>query len=251
MGSARHKQSPGEETQRARAHRLFRFSELTACTVAAVDDDLGIVDDLYVDPASWKLRYLGVIAEYHATATTVLIPPFALEPIGVLPGELEVQLLRQEVLQAPGILPGTPVTRDQEKRLYAHYGWPGYWETGDVPVRPGLAQTPYPVRPARDLIGLRVDGSEGELGSVEDLLVDDLLWDLRYLQVDPRDSGLEGCCLVSTRWLATKDWRGRLRCQELSASALRDGPRFGSAARISPKDEVDLHRYFSRPLDPD
>jgi hypothetical protein len=224
---------------------------MTACSVRAVDGELGIVDDLYIDPRLWKVRYLGVIAEHGATAVTTLIPPFALESIGDLPGALEVQLLRQEVLGAPGILPSTPVTRDHEKRLYAHYGWPGYWETGDPSDRPGPVQTPFAVRPARDLIGLRVDGNDAELGSVEDLLLDDLHWDLRYLQIDPREGASDDRCLLSTRWLAARDWKGRLQCPAVRSEDLRNGPRFGPTARIARDDEVVLHRYFARPLDPE
>jgi hypothetical protein len=239
-----------KQTYRSSQQQLFRFREVSACRARAVDGELGIVDDLYIDPRLWKVRYIGVILEHHTEAICALIPPFALEPVQSIGEGLEVQLLHQEVVQAPGVLPGLPVPRELESRLFTHYGWPGYWDAGDTLERGGHAQTPSAVRPVRDLIGLRVDATDAELGTVEDLLFDDLRWELRYLQIEPRSPMGNGQWLISTRWLVNPDWRGRLYCADIAMDTVNASPRYGRDASISRDEEIRLHRHFGRPLDP-
>jgi hypothetical protein len=238
-----------KQTRHSSQQQLFRFREITAGRARAVDGELGIVDDLYIDPRLWKVRYIGVILERHSDAVCALIPPFALESVPSIGGRFDVQLLREEVVHAPSVLPGSPVPRELEKRLYTHYGWPGYWETGDPMAHGHHAQTPYSVRPARDLIGLHVDATDAELGTVEDLLFDDLRWELRYLQIDPPAVMANGRWLISTRWLVTADWRGRLRCADIAMDTVHASPRYRADSSISRDDEITLHRHYGQPLD--
>ncbi len=55
-------------------------------------------------------------------------------------------------------------------------------------------------------MGYAVETEDGEIGHVEDLLVDDTAWVIRYLRVDTKNKWADKRVLVAPEWLTGVTW---------------------------------------------
>ncbi|MFH1497395.1 MAG: PRC-barrel domain-containing protein [Verrucomicrobiota bacterium] len=169
--------------------------------------ELGSVKDFLFDDHHWGVRYLVVRAGSWLTGREVLISPDALEvSVAGEDDSLPVNLTEEQVRDAPGIDASRPVSRQQENDLRLHYGWPLYWTdpyymtlgTGvGNPVPPAAMMVEEPVaredepdlhlRSVKEVTGYTILARDGELGHVEDFVVDGERWLLTHLVVDTRN----------------------------------------------------------------
>jgi uncharacterized protein YrrD len=192
---------------------LRRIRDLLSYTIGAAEGDIGSVDDIYFEDDSWTVRYLVVDAGTWLVGRHVLIPPRAILGIDAAGRRVVTDLTREQVENSPDVGTHRPVSRQHEADLYAYYGYPPYWAG---PYRWGPIAYPYGVPPggfgappdravreelaarqaegedarlrsARDVSGHTIQATDGQLGHVEDFLVDDQEWAIRYLIVDPRN----------------------------------------------------------------
>jgi hypothetical protein len=77
-----------------------------------------------------------------------------------------------------------------------------YWEmeTGQQPEG-----DPY-LRSAREVTGYAIQARDGDLGHVEDFIVDDESWALRYMVVDTRNWWPGKHVLVPPQWIESVCW---------------------------------------------
>src|SRR6266481_2552995 len=59
---------------------------------------------------------------------------------------------------------------------------------------------------ATTVMGYAVETEDGEIGHVEDLLVDDTAWVIRYLRVDTKNKWADKRVLVAPEWLTGVTW---------------------------------------------
>ena len=129
-----------------------------------------------------------------------------------------VALTRGQVEKSPDIDTDQPVSRQQETALHNHYGWPMYWidpGTGTWPAVAPMAPIFAPqtsrdghggradthLRSIREVTGYHIHASDGELGHVEDFVVDDAFWVIRYMVVHARNWLPAKKVLISPQWL--------------------------------------------------
>ena len=83
---------------------------------------------------------------------------------------------------------------------------------GDPPARsvPAHARRGGPghphLRSSAKVIGYHTQATDGDIGHVEDFLVEDSLWAIRYMVVDTRNWGPGKKVLVSPEWIKGVDW---------------------------------------------
>lgn len=88
-----------------------------------------------------------------------------------------------------------PISRQKELDLLAYYSWPLYWSGNPMqPVSPEMLEEEKKkiqigaykthLRSAREVIGYIIHSTDGEAGQVNDFIVDDSDWAIRYMSVD-------------------------------------------------------------------
>jgi hypothetical protein len=208
---------------------LRSFSDLTRCTVGAADGDLGSVRDVYFDDGTWTVRYLVVDTGDWLPGRRVLVSPMSVRNSDPDPRTLRVALTRTQVAHSPDVNTAKPVSRHDEIDLAHYYGYPYYWVG---PYRWGVASCPYPSpeRPAvaspvvpevlararqnghqqlqngTAVMGHAIRTEEGDIGHVEDVLVDDEAWAIRYMVVDTKNWWPGKKVFVSPEWLTHATW---------------------------------------------
>jgi hypothetical protein len=112
------------ETQRVNESHLHAAGELRGHTVLAPDGDVGEVDDILFDDATWAITYLAVSTGGWLGNKKVLVPVDDFELDTWADGKVNVSVTRSAIENAPEWQPLEPITAEYEQLLQEHYGEP-------------------------------------------------------------------------------------------------------------------------------
>jgi uncharacterized protein YrrD len=181
---------------------LLNLNTLGGHKLAATDGEIGHVKDFYFDDKTWAIRYLEVDTGSWLSGRRVLLSPHAFSHFDLKTETLHLKLTKQQIENSPSIDAHRPVSRQYEENYYNYYGWPVYWEggsdwgTGDYPVFATSSRDyasksyNYPtwddihLQSAKSLVGQDIHASDGDIGKVSGVLVDDKRWIIRELAVE-------------------------------------------------------------------
>jgi uncharacterized protein YrrD len=247
---------------------LQTAGQLKGVTIEAMDGDIGSVQDLYFDDHTWTVRYLVVDTGTWLPGRQVLISPFAFQPV---PGasRLRTSLTKEQVSDSPSVDSDRPVDRQREIAFSQYYGYPYYW---DGPYRwgelayPVLPAAPQPsdvereieqiarerenadphLRSARDVMGYYIHATDGDIGHVEDFLLDDESWAIRYIIVDTRNWLPGRKVLVSPEWIRSVSWEESKVHVDLSKRHIEAAPEFDPSVPLAREHEERLYTHHGR-----
>jgi uncharacterized protein YrrD len=250
---------------------LRPFDELRRYTIGATDGEIGELADAYFDGTSWTVRHLVVDTGDWLPGRQVLLSPHAVTAIDAAGQRIVTNLTKQQIHDAPGVDAARPVSRQHEAELSAYYGHPPYWAG---PYRWGLAPYPFataslPPRPAemaarqaeqrdddpnlrsvREVLGYGLSATDGNLGHVEDVLVDEASWAIRYFVVDPRSWWPGPHVIIPTEWITGILWSERAVRVDVTRDAVRNAPEYVPPEEAPPADVArgEISRDYERRL---
>jgi len=211
---------------------IRRVRDLEGLTLTAVDGHAGRIRDVYFDDETWRVRYLVGETSPWPTGIHVAIAPSHVEEIDVRSNAVAVDLTRLEIERNPVLDSDLPISA-QLRAASSAIGGPMYWGFGAAGSASHEAVHDTHLRSARHVTGFRVQATDGQLGHVIDLLVDDEDWTVPYLMTD------------TTHWRAGRPRLLSTGCVERIEVA---APQV--LTRIS-RDEVELPPPASRANQPD
>jgi PRC-barrel domain protein len=256
---------------------LHNSRYLEGCSIGASDGTIGDVEDLYFDDEAWAIRYLVVSTGLWLANRKVLISPYA---IGRPPWEkiLPASITMEQVRHSPDIDTDKPVSRQHERQYLGYYRYPYYWGSvglwagGTYPntmlTGPGYGGSAAEFRQAqqeRDRAEIRqhqdddphlrscnavkkyhIRATDGDIGHVSELLIDDETWAIRYLVVDTSNWWLGHSVLVAPQWIDDVSWFESKVLVNLSRQAVRDAPLYDAAAPPDRDQEVSMYQHYGR-----
>lgn len=249
---------------------LRTAGHLKGVTIEAMDGDIGSVQDLYYDDQTWTVRYLVVDTGTWLPGRQVLISPFAFQPVAGA-SRLRTSLTKEQVRNSPSVESDRPVDRQREIAFSRYYGYPYYWDGpyrwGELayPVLPAAARPASAVdreieeqivrerenadphlRSARDVMGYYIHATDGDLGHLEDFLVDDESWAIRYIIVDTRNWLPGRKVLVSPEWIRSVSWEESKVHVDLSKRHIEAAPEFDPSVPLAREHEERLYTHLGR-----
>ena len=93
--------------------------------VHASDGELGHVENLLADDASWDIRYLVIATRNWWPGKTVRLAPNAVTDVDWVDREVKLNVTREQVQSAPAWDPLAMADEISEQQLRRHFGWPG------------------------------------------------------------------------------------------------------------------------------
>jgi hypothetical protein len=244
---------------------LRSVKELVGYSIEGSDGSMGRVRDALFDDEGWAVRYLLVDSGGWLSRREVLISPMAVERMDWAARLVRLRLTRAQVEHSPDLDSHTPVSRQHELDYATYYGWPQYW--GGAALC-GIALTPSALmdaqaalggaaaeaapgerhlQSARDVIGYRIAATDGDIGHVEDFIVEDDSWALRYVVVDTRDWLPGRKVLVAIQYIREVRWSDAAAVVDLSREAIEGSPAFDPSTPVNRELEVQLYDYYGRP----
>lgn len=239
---------------------LKRTQTLTGYSLACLDGIIGTVKEFYFDDQFWVIRYLVVDTGNWLPGRQVLISPHAMVAIMTEGGHIAVQLTKKQIEDSPSLDSDKPVSRQFEEASSEYYGWPMYWGGpcmwGSVPyivrdpaakkaTAPGEKSWDPHLRSTYDVRGHYIESKDGEFGHVEDFVIDDEIWAIRYLIIDTENWWPGRKVLVSPRWIERVSWEESKVFVNLSHKAIRQSPEY-SEVTLTREYEAGLHRHYKR-----
>lgn len=247
---------------------LRSANELKGLTVRGDDGDVGHVDDFYFDDDRWTVRYI-VVETGGWLARRVLISPASFRSTDWRGGAIDLSLTRDRIRNSPDADLHAPISREYERAYSAHYGYapywagPGYWGIGAYPAALAYSAALYTagatraertaaavqespeahVRSSTAVIGDHIQATDGEIGHVDDLVVDDESWAIRYLRVDTSNWMGGKPVLVPQRSLQQADWASAKIHVALTKDQIQRSPRY-DAGVLNREDQARLDTYY-------
>src|SRR5579863_584010 len=208
------------------------ISALKGYAIEASDGRMGTVGDFLFDDRTWNVRWLVVDTGTWLTERKVLVHPSAIQRTDYERQAFAVDLTKAQVEGSPGILQDQPVSRQMERQLHDYYGWDPLWSGGDAgAIAAPFSTSPYfgfdstredaprdaPVpedddphlRSIAEVTGYHIHAADGEIGHVENFLLDSATWSIRYLAVDTRNWWPGKHVLMSPHAVKNIDWSER------------------------------------------
>jgi len=97
-----------------------------------------------------------------------------------------------------------------------------------------------------ELKGFHLEAEDGEIGHVEDFILDDDSWIVRYLIVDTGNWLPGRIVLVSPLWVERIDWQDRKVLVLMSRETVRNSPEYTEASLLTREYEMRLHEHYNR-----
>jgi len=248
---------------------LWDASAINGYAIQASDGQLGTVSDLLFEDVGWAIRWLVVDTGNWLPGRKVLLPLSALGQPDRALNHFPVKLTMQQVKDSPDIDTDQPVSRQMEAHVYSYYGWDPYWGSsflpmsnamatpfvpplhlaGSMPRGPGSADAPVNegdphLRSIAAVTGYHIHATDGELGHVDDFLVDDAGWSIRYITVDTGNWWPGKRVLISPRLVREIDWANRLLHLAVDRQKVKDGPPYDPAITVDGAYDETFQTYY-------
>jgi hypothetical protein len=209
----------------------------------------------------------------------VLISPISIERAQKTDG-LTVSLTKEQIRNSPPIDTDKPVSRQHETQYFNYYGYPYYWGGpalwGGTAYPFGYASRPhnlgYPdrtsgyagtaatarlqsekkegdqhLRSTKEVSGYYIEATDGDIGHVEDFVIDDENWAIRYVVVDTVNWWPGKKVVVAPQWIKDVSWTDSRVYVELSRERIKNAPEYDPTAVIDRRYEDKLYDYYKSP----
>jgi hypothetical protein len=240
---------------------LHKAMTLAGYRFACLDGEIGKVKEHFFDDHHWAIRYIVADTGEWLSFREVLLSPHAVLALNTEKQSIAVSLTKKQIEDSPEWDSEKPVSRQFEDTYYGHYGWPTYWNGplmwGDYlypardrdklmkTIQHEKAWDPH-LRSTHDVAGHHIQATDGEIGHVEDYVIDDETWAIRYLIIDTRNWWPGKRVLVSTQWIERVSWPERKVFVDLSREAIKTSPEYRHDSPLTRDYEIKLHQHYNR-----
>jgi uncharacterized protein YrrD len=254
---------------------LRSTNELIGYDVLAEDGQIGSVHDFFYEDQEWVIRYLIVDTGPWILGKKALISVRALAPPDWTSNQFPVTLTTEEIKNSPEIDTDKPVSRQKELRLHEHYGWPIYWseprnigeplptaapQFSEPADEAGVKQEMGKMRPItrdevgdphlrsmREVRGYAISGQDGKIGRVDDFIIADEDWIVRYLTIDTGTWIRGKRVAIAPNWIGNISYEDKTVRIDLSKETIKNSPEYDPSDPIKREYENNLYDYYGRP----
>jgi uncharacterized protein YrrD len=242
-----------------------KIKSLMGFTIGATDGIVGEVTEFYFDDKTWTIRYVIVETGNWFNGKKILLSTQALLTPDWKNKIFPVKLTMAQIESSPEIDTDKPVSKQQEIELYSHYTWGGsYWASGMGMSGMGMS---YPVsmkqavhnetdadKPDEDhhlrsthaVTGYNIKAIDGEIGEVEDFILNDNTWSIDFIEVDTGNWFPGKKVLISPKWIKEIDWETSNVRVILTEEQVKNSPEYSHSLELNEGYENSLFNYYSR-----
>ena len=239
---------------------LRDIKDIEGFAVHATDGVLGRVLDVYFDDERWVVRYFVVeTGTQHANRRT-LISPMAMGIPNWIDKIIPAAITEAQVIGGPDIDTDRPVSRQHEIGYMGYYGYPNYWgggglwgagmypdvlqagrdvaiaSRGNEPQRrlPGHSKSnsrearpdDVHLRSANAVTRYYVHATDGDIGHVAGILVDQQSWEIRYVIANTSNWWLGHEVLIAPELIEDVYWAESKLMLDLNREAVKSAPEY-------------------------
>lgn len=219
-----------------------RVSAFKGYTIEAPDGSVGSISDILFEDDTWKLRWFVINTGSWLTGRKILLHPSALGQPDVMQRAFSIALTMAQVEASPELSSDLPAGMQMYQVPNDYYDWNQSWIGGTyygdgmgLSTGPGYTtsgrrtyETPpngdLHLRSLAEVTGYHVHALDGDIGHVEDFLVEDETWTVAYALVDTRNWGFGKHVLVAPAEITEFNWAERYIRVELTRYKIKCSP---------------------------
>lgn len=242
---------------------LYTVKSIRGFKLDGLDGEMGKVKEFYFDDRLWTVRYLVADTGHWLHGRQVLISPYALVAINpdTYKQQIKVDLTKKQIEDSPALDSDKPVSRQFEESYHGYYGWPNYWAGANTwgfypyierdrnkwaESAPDAKTSDHHLRSTHEVAGYHIQAMDGEIGHVEDFIIDDETWAIRYLIVNTQNWLPGKKVLISPQWIEQVSWGQSMVSLRLSRETIKQSPEYSEEFLLTRDYEDELHRYYHR-----
>jgi uncharacterized protein YrrD len=240
---------------------LSKSKTLEGHKLGGLDGAIGKVKEFYFDDRHWTIRYLVADTGSWLAGRQVLVSPYALSSVDKEAKNIAVDLTKKQIENSPSLNSDKPVSRQFENEYNGYYGWPTYWGGsgmwGAYPYivrdreqwkKPNQDEKGWDahLRSTREVRGYDVQAKDGDLGHVEDFIIEDETWAIRYLIINTHNWWPGKKVLISSQWIERVSWGEKKVFVNLSRDTIKHSPEYSDESLLTRDYETGLHRHYKR-----
>lgn len=225
-----------------------------------IEGEVGSIKEFFFDDKFWTVRYLIVNTGGWLKRKQVLISPYFLLNVDHKLELININLKKIEIENSPSADSDKPVSRQFEEEYYDYYGAPVYWGGpsmwGSFPsiihdrekwktIEKQEDSWDPDLRSTKDVSGHSIQATDGELGHVDDFIIDDETWAIRYLVIDTKNWLPGKKVLISPQWINRISWEDSKVFVNLSRETIREAPEYDEDEGITRDYESKLFHHYN------
>ena len=102
------------------------------------------------------------------------------------------------------------------------------------------------LRSTHDMLGHKIQALDGEIGTVEDFIIDENTWTIRYLVVNTGSWWAEKKVIISPRWIERISWDELKVFVSLSCETIKQSKEYKDPAQLTREYETGLYLHYHR-----
>jgi uncharacterized protein YrrD len=242
------------------------INSLLGYTIKGTDGEIGKVEEFYFDDRTSTIRYIVVKTGGWFSEKKVLISPEAFQKAEWESKVLSVNLTQEKIKNSPDIDTDKPVSRQQEELMRGYYSWPGYYGSGMYGYM-GIGMWGYPaveeseeekemnatkhandnphLRSTHEVTGYNIHATDGDIGEVEDFLIDDSTWKIDFMVIDTGHWFPGKKVLISPESIKEIDWETDAIIINTTIDHVKSSPEFDPKQELTEVYTSMLHDHYN------
>ena len=102
------------------------------------------------------------------------------------------------------------------------------------------------LRSTKSVTDYHIEATDGEIGHVEDFIIDDETWAIRYLVIDTKNWWGGKKVLISPQWIDRISWDESKVFVNLSKERIKQSPEYSEDILITRDYEDQLHKHYNQ-----
>jgi hypothetical protein len=202
---------------------LKSINEIIGYMLFAKENDVGKCKDLLFDDQLWTVRHIVADTGGWLVGKKVLVSPVMVQKTDWQMQSIFLDITREQLEKCPSLLEDEPQAQDREENHLRSY---------------------------KQVKGYNIEASDGNIGHVEDFILEDKTWALRYVVVDTRNWLPGGKkVLLSLNWVKKVNWELSTLFLDISKEQAEHSPEFDPEQPVNIEYETRLYDYYGRPFE--
>lgn len=245
---------------------LRRIRELGTYRLHATDGDIGHLEQFYFDDRDWTINYFVLDIGSWLHGKKVLMSPIAITEVDNTTRTINASFTKQQVQESADVNTHKPVGLQQPHDYYLYFGWPHYVGLNALkesrirsisgeeyqPERVEMSEHSFEpsyeehLRSSKVVSRYNIMAVDGEIGQIEDGVVDDQTWTIRYLVVAVRNWWSATKILLPTDCILWMSWAESNAYVSLTRKRIATAPVFDPERPVTREFELDVYNHFRR-----
>lgn len=240
---------------------------------SVVGDDgkvFGNVEDFNFYSPDMAIKYIVVDTGSWLDEREVIFSPECFKEIDYEKKEIHIGVCEIEVKDSPELEKDRRVTRKKERKLVNFFNWPDYWGLdigAGVSIKEGerrkllikaLVEDEYGkdikkdrnksrVKRTSRLKGFQVNSIDGEIGAINDIIIDDKTWLIRYFVVNTKSKLKDDKpTLIAPEWVEKYEWSKNKISIIMSKEEIENAPELKNEKVIETEYQEELYDHYDK-----